>query len=200
MRKMSVIFFALAAVGCAVASGNPTSSERNGVVVVKTGEVFKVVYQMPQASTVKITILNDNDQEVFSEKIISTGKFIRPYNLSHLPKGNYKICVDDQNGRHVETQCNTESKEAGVVGVAHENGLIAHVVRLKNVDNKFLVSILQHGQADVEIHIYDQEQKLVYSEMQRLDGNFARVYALKNLDGATIGVVNQGKEKLFSVD
>jgi len=55
--------------------------------VVKNGDVFKVTYQGSVESTVKMTIFDANEQPIFTERIISHGKFKRPYNFSQLPKG-----------------------------------------------------------------------------------------------------------------
>jgi hypothetical protein len=43
---------------------------------------------------------------------------------------------------------------------------------------------------------------LIYSEDQPANRDFAKIYALKNLEGATITVVNKssGKEKRFQAD
>src|SRR5215467_12788974 len=99
MKKMKVIFLCLAMVGCVAVFGKPDFSESK-VAVVKNGSVFKVIYQGSVETMVKVTILNSDNLPIFSEKIISRGSFLRPYNFSHLPKGDYKICVDDQNGKH----------------------------------------------------------------------------------------------------
>jgi len=200
MKKMSVIFFALAAVGCAVALGSPKFSESK-VAILKNGEVFKVIYEGPRETLVKVTILNPDDQVIFSEKIISHGNFLRPYNFSKLPKGDYKICVDDQNGKHVEKLCSTEAKEVDSNFEVNDFELLAHVAKLQNADNKYLVCIPQQRETEVEIHIYDQDQQLVYSE-KKVEGNFAKVYVLKNLAGASIGIAKRssGEEKLFKFD
>src|SRR5258708_7988949 len=107
MKKMSVVLVALGTIGCAVELGSPKSSE-GGVAIIKNGAVVKVIYQGPSESVVKVTILDGDDQKVFEEKIYSNGKFIRPYNLSQLPQGDYKICVDDKNGKHMEKICSSD--------------------------------------------------------------------------------------------
>jgi|GEM_PF-1328981 hypothetical protein len=200
MKKMSVIFFALAAVGCAVAFGNPKFSQGK-VAIVKNGEVFKVIYEGPAETLVKVTILGPDDQEIFSEKIISHKNFLRPYNFSQLPRGDYKICVDDQNGQHVEKICNTELRGVDPDAMIDEQDLRAHVVKLKDAPDKYLVAIPKQEETEVEIHVYNQDHLLVFTEKQKLDQGFAKVYVLKNLEGATIGVAQQsGKEKLFRIE
>src|SRR5882724_6573826 len=126
MKKMCFIFLALATAGCAAAFGNSITK----VAVVRNGGVVKVIYKNPVASVVKVTILDAETNPLFTEKIISHGEFIRPYNLSQLPKGDYTICVDDQNGTHEEKICNTESPVDFADGVMAEDMLMAHVLKI----------------------------------------------------------------------
>jgi hypothetical protein len=197
MKKMSVIFFALTTVGCAVAFGSPKFSESK-IAVVKSGEVVKVIYECPMEMLVKVTILSPESEVIFSEKILSHGNFLRPYNFSQLPQGDYRICVDDDNGRHVESICNTESNEVNLVST----NLIAYVTKLKNADNKYLVAVPQQGETEVENHVYDKNQDLVYSEMKKVNKGYAEVYVLKNLEGGTIGVAQRssGNEITFRAE
>jgi hypothetical protein len=198
MKKLNVIFFSLAMVGCVGVFGKPVFSESK-VAVVKTGKVFKVIYEGPKEAKVKITILNSDDLPIFSEKIISHGSFARPYNFSQLPEGDYKICVDDQNGKHVEKLCNTESREARAGLEVNYYEPLAHVVKLQNTENKYLVCIPKQREAEMDVRIYNKDQDLVFSEMKNAEDSFAKVYVLQNLEGASIGVANRssGEEKLF---
>jgi len=200
MRKMCFIFIALAA-GCAVALGNSATLESK-VAVVRNGEVFKVIFKSQEESTVKVTILDNDRTPIFTEKIFSHGEFVRPYNLSNLPQGDYKICIDDQNGEHVEKVCSTEP---GIVRREREvadKAMIAHVLKIQGADNKYLVSIPHQNEGEAEIHIYDQRNQLIYTEKLTLDSDFAKVYALQNLDGATFGFTGRlsSKEKLVSIE
>ena len=187
-------------VGCVGVFGKPNFSWSR-IEIVKKGEVFKVIYQGPAKATVNVSKLNADNLSVFSEKIVSPGSFIRPYNFSKLPKGDYKICVDDQNGVHVEKLCNTESKDVEAHLEVNRNELLAHVSKLQNENNKYLVCVPHQRETELEIRIYDQDQQLVFTEKKAVD-NFAKVYTLKNLAGASIGVAKRstGEEKLFKLE
>ncbi|HLZ16098.1 MAG TPA: hypothetical protein VKQ08_03625 [Cyclobacteriaceae bacterium] len=200
MKKMSVFLLALATVGCAVALGGPEFSE-SSVAILKNGAVIKVIYQGPVESVVKVTILNADNQKVFEEKINSNGKFVRPYNLSELPEGDYKFCVDDKNGKHMETICSTD-RGVDQVTDAKDTQWLVHVAKLNGTENKYMVSIPYQGDAEVAVSIYDKNQQLIFSEQQRIVSPFAKVYSLKNLDEASILVVNPSlkKEKRFFIE
>ncbi len=72
----------------------------------------------------------------------------------------------------------------------------AHVVKIKGVENKFMVAIPHQADDEVAINIYDQDEQLVFSEKQKLNTDFAKVYVLKNLEGGTIKVVNETSKKV----
>jgi len=179
MKKMIMILLALATVGCVVSFGG-TKGPESHMAVVKAGEVFKVIYESPVSTQVKVTISDADGNEVFAEKVASDEGFIRPYNFSLLPKGEYKISVTDKDAVYSEN-INTRGKE-----------WIANVARLRDREAKYMVSIPYQGPGEVAIEVYDQHQQLVYTEKQVMQGDFARIYNLKNLEeGATVQVVNQ---------
>jgi len=123
MKKMSVIFIILITVCYGVVSGSSEGVERK-IRVVKTGSIYRVTYRRPLQTLVRVAILDEAGNKVFSERIISNGSFTRPYNLSQLPKGNYKICVRDDLGEYTKV-------------LRHGSGdWIAHIAKLNCEGNK----------------------------------------------------------------
>jgi len=178
MKKTIMILLALVTVGCVVSFGGANGPESH-MAVVKTGEIVKVIYESSVSMQVKVTISDADGNEVFAEKVASDEGFIRPYNFSLLPKGNYKISLADKDGEHSEN-ISTRDKE-----------WVANVVKLSTPEDKYMVSIPYQGPGEVVIQVYDQREQLVYSETQVLESGFAKIYNLKNLEGATVQVVNQ---------
>jgi hypothetical protein len=184
MRKMIVFVLMLVTVGYAMSfAGLP--SEDN-LVVVQRGDVFKVLYSGQSDAPVKVAILDNRGTEVFSEKLDASNGFIRPYNLSQLPRGDYKICVLDESGEQAEKIC-TRVKEWP-----------ARISRMNDTEDKFMLTIPHQANTEVSISIYDKDNTLLYSANENITGGYAKVYVLKNLtEGATIKLVNQatGEEK-----
>ncbi len=178
MKKMIMILLALVTVGCVVSFGG-TKGPESHMAVVKTGEIIKVIYESSVSSLVKVTISDQDGNEVFAEKVASNEGFIRPYNLSLLPKGDYKISLTDKDGEYSE-KVTTREKE-----------WIANVAKLKGPEEKYLVAVPYQGPGEVAVLVYDQNEQLVYSETQAMQGDFAKIYNLKNLDRGTVQVVNQ---------
>jgi hypothetical protein len=184
MKKMIMILLALVTWGCVVSFGG-TKGPESHMAVVKTGEIIKVIYESPVSSQVKVTISDADGNEVFAEKVESAEGFIRPYNFSLLPKGDYTISLADKNGEYSENIC-TRDKE-----------WVANVIKLGAREEKYMVSIPYQGPGEVAIQVYDQHEQLVYSETVVMQTDFAKIYNLKNLDeGATVHVVNQSSGEM----
>src|SRR5688572_16015049 len=79
LLKSVILVCAMAATSFATAASFTVKESKNSV--------FKVQYVSEQKGTVEVTILNKQNEIVFSEAISSTGSFIRPYNFSNLTEG-----------------------------------------------------------------------------------------------------------------
>jgi len=72
------------------------------MAVIRHGNIFKVIYQSPYLSCVKVSISDENGQEVFKEELICNQGFIRPYNFAELPKGDYTIQLSNGSEKKME--------------------------------------------------------------------------------------------------
>ena len=185
---MSVLVM-LAAVGCGVSSAR----SENRVAIIRSGEVFKVIYKNEEPSSVKVAISDEDGTQVFSEELISTHGFIRPYNFSQLPKGDYTISVTDNSGRKSE-RVSLNNKPWG-----------AHISSLQPDHKRIMVAVQdkQQPNSNFSIEILDQNNELVYSENQKAETEFAKVFNLKMLEkGATVNLINHvtGETISFRVD
>lgn len=186
MKKMSLILFVLVTVSCAVVLGGTHPR----LAVVKTGDIFKVIYKDQSTCSVRLSILDADGQEVFTEKVASQGGFVRPYNFSELPKGNYTLRVVDPTGEYIEKISWEEPQ------------WFAHVAKVKGKEKKYMVVIPHQFNQGVVINVYNHNQELVFSELKNPTDDFARIYNLKNVAGGTIQLVNQssGEEKVFTTE
>jgi len=108
----------------------------------------------PVEAIVKVTILDAENREVFEEKITSNGKFIRPYNLSELPKGVTRFVLmtkRENTWRNFATPI-----QVMITQVAPLTGSgFVHITKLSGAENKYVISIPYQGDAEVAIRIYD---------------------------------------------
>jgi hypothetical protein len=172
MKRICSVFFALMiASGIAMAADKPVSS--SAVAVVKNGSVFKLFYKATGRTDVKIAIYAADDKLVFSETLRQVDGFLRPYNFSKLPEGEYTLEVTDESGRKVERLSYIQGKIQN----------IAKVVRVAGEDHKYLLSVPNKGSDVLTVKIYNADGNILYTGTEAINGDFARIYNLKELNG-----------------
>jgi hypothetical protein len=155
----------------------------SGMAIVKgSGNgMFKVYYKAAETANVKVTILNEDEKEVFSETIRKVNGFVRPYLFGNLPQGSYTIRVED--GTNVQT-----SK------VEYRSGEIEKLIQVRKLtaeEGKYLLTASGKGHDEITINIYDPSDKLLFTETQSINDEFARVYNLSKIkEGAVFEVVH----------
>ena len=141
-----------------------------GIAVIKKDEsTFNLFYKPVSSTNVRVSILNEDGSEVFSESLKSKDGFVRPYNFSHLAEGKYTITVEGQDESHSQSIIYKHS----VVPKA------ANVVKM--MDDKYLVSIRgDMVDGKVKVNIYNGS-KLIHQTESDVNGDFAQVYNLQKV-------------------
>lgn len=172
MKKLFALFGMLTlAVSFSVAGGKDYPSG-NEVSIVKTGLAIKVFYKAEGSRYAKVSILDAKGNLIFYDVVKARNGFIRSYNISELPYGAYTVKVSDSNG--VRSQA---FEVSGPVSMPYK------VTRLEKQD-KYLLSIPSGNAQVVRVKIFDEQLNVLYSGTEKLRGDFAKVYHIKNLKGA----------------
>jgi hypothetical protein len=139
--------------------------------------LYKLYYKSEKKGTVKISIIDEKGRSIFDETMKKVDGFLRPYNFEGLPEGQYSIKVEDENGKTVEKVNYKSGRVEKLIGVHKLVG-----------ENKYLLSIASPKPEDVFIYIFDDNDNLVYNEIQSIKGEFAQVYNLNDMKSFTIEV------------
>ena len=172
MKKILFLLVLVIAVGSVSANGIDPKSPV-GVSVIKAGTTFKVFYQGAQSGTVKVSIANGKGDIVFSETMRKIENFMRPYNFSSLPAGEYTITIVDGNGK----------RSHNITHSVQSNERAASLSRLRD-GGKYLLTVPNVGQEALTVKIFDASNGLLYSNTEVIDGNFAKLYNLLHVSGA----------------
>ena len=100
MKKITTLAFVFALMSVSFVNAhdkNPKSPV--GMSVIKYKNIVKVFYKGEQAGKVKVTIYNAQGRAVYNETLRNMEDFMRPYNFSFLPAGDYTIEVTDEKGK-----------------------------------------------------------------------------------------------------
>ncbi len=139
--------------------------------------LYKVYYKSDRPGKVKVSIIDESGNTVFDETMRKIDGFLRPYNFKGLPEGQYTIKVEDENGKSVEK-------------VNYKSGRVEKLIQVRKLadENKYVLSIISPKPEDVFIYIFDDNNNLIYNEIQSINGEFAQVYNLKDTKSFTIEV------------
>lgn len=176
MKKMVVVLLALFCTSTLLYAR--TDHTKGKVAVLKNDALIKVCYESPSKSTVDVFIRDLEGRELFHEQI-NDSSFIRPYNFSKLPRGDYQLLIRDDAGEHVEKIMH------------YDRAYIGHVVKLDDSGNKYLVTIPKMGNNEVSICVYDANDNLVFTEVADHHSDYAKVYNLKNFNDASIEIFDR---------
>ncbi len=159
------------------------------IVAAQGAEVFKVVYKGSTSGKVKMNILDSKGRIIHATSFAGQDGFICPVNFKGLPSGNYTIELIDGNGSSQQT--------VNYVTV-HDRKSI-HMTRLLDDEGRLLFTVVNAQDELIMVRIYDQHQKLIYSQSQKLKGDFAQVFRIPaGLTNYTVEVSDvAGNDKYF---
>ncbi|GHM99260.1 hypothetical protein WSM22_07500 [Cytophagales bacterium WSM2-2] len=183
MRKICVVLAGV--LFCTLVSANgadkPVPASSSVVVTNSNGSsLFKLYYRSVKPQKVKVSLLDETGTAIYSETLKSNNGFVRPYNLENMAKGEYTIQVEDENGKTVEKVNYSVGKVEKWI----------KVTKVTNELNKFVLTIASDKKTDVTIKIFDSESNEVYSGTEEVNGTFAKVYTLNNLDSFSFEVTD----------
>lgn len=169
---LAVLAVAVSTLG--FASDNLDDAKGTAKAVITTtsrASVYKLVYNSAKSGLVRVIIKDKTGRVVMEDEIQSQKGFVRPYNFSGMPAGNYNVTVADANGK-------TE------LAVAYSN-LTASNVRKAEVtaleNQKYQLRLVGCTANAVEVTIFDRNNQQIHSEMLTQQGSFIRVYDLSKL-------------------
>jgi len=183
MKTKSVLLAVMMMSASLVALANEPGNPRVKVVNQKESGIYRLIYAGGKSGDVKMNILNDAGQVLFSETIKSSEGFIRSLNFKGMTPGQYTVKIDN----------------GGVTEVSTVNHLTATqttsgYVRLAKTGEtgKYLLAVSNAMEESMTVKIYDGSNNLVHDEMLKVDGSYGVVYNLKDISGVpTFEVTNK---------
>jgi len=173
MKKIAMLSFGVLFSTMMFAGVANEISDASKVSVKKGKESnFIVMYKPEKAMNVRVAIVNELGNTIFSETLKNTEGFMRPYNFSGLSEGIYTIEIADASGEHTEL-------------IDFRTGNVEKSINVKKIaGSKYLLTASGEGKEDITINIYDAFDTLIHSETAVTDGNFGQVYNLGKMDNA----------------
>jgi hypothetical protein len=172
MKKLPFVFSLLMLISGVVFAGIENPAPVSGIAILKSGDIVKVLYKGQKPSKVSVVILDEKNHVVFSESVNKRADFVRPYNLSNLPEGDYKIVVEDENGKREDN-----------IRHGKENSKVLSSIIHAREKQKCAVTLFSKVEAQVKITITDSQKNLLASDSFSVNGQSSRLFNLENVKG-----------------
>lgn len=137
--------------------------------------VYNIHYKAAEKGTVKLSILDGKNNVVYTEVLVNTSSFIRPFNFSQLQAGEYKIVLEDKNGKQ---------SEKVQYSLSHVTSSVS-VLPVLNQDGKYRLNVHNNGAENVDVRIFTQEGLLIHDQRLNVSGNHALIFNLKKVSSPT---------------
>lgn len=172
----------------AVFAGNATDAPEPGFSILKNGSVIHLLYKSSTPSNVRVTIIDEKNNLVYTEVLKRIDGFNRPYNMNSLPLGKYTFEVEDYSGI---------SRKNVVIG-PKKNDMAVHVERVHGTEGKILLMVGKSSKG-FTMRLEDKFGRKLYSESKTIDSDFASVYNFSKVRGEVSVVVTDfhGNETKF---
>ena len=143
------------------------------IKIINRGDTFSVFYRSGLVCDTKIAIFDENGNEIFREVIKNMCDIVRSYNFSKLPYGEYEIKASNE----LETK---KTKVSYRDPEAESEEPLYHVTKLR--DNTYLLMVPKSGHNKIAISIANDQAQILYRKRENTQGDFARVFYLKDAD------------------
>jgi hypothetical protein len=185
MKTKSLFIAALVVFSAAVSALGKEDPSNVGLAVinVKGTEVYKIVYKGETTGKVKVNIYNATGAVVFTETLSKVDGFILPLNFNGLQFGEYTVELIDAAGKKLE-KVSYLPKGKSIKNI--------HVAKVGNEEGKYIVAVSNDGAEVIDVKIYDNANNLIYNQTETINGDFAKIYSIKNLTvGFTLEVTDK---------
>lgn len=189
MKKTLSIFSLLAMLSSVVFAGGIEDPKASSTMAMmkKDNKHVQVFYKGDKATNVQISIYDSENKRKFSEVVKNSEGFSRPYDLSKLKAGEYRIEMNDGINTIVET-VNTQ---------ASAPTFLLQVIKLQHEANKYVVMASHKNASSLTIRIEDTAHNLLLEHNDTMHEQYAKVFTLsENLQHCTFIVTNNKGEEL----
>ena len=165
--KITLLVIACVLMSFAAMAASPSSLS----ITASSPKTFKIAYTNAEAGTVKVSIYDAANQLLFVEVLNNVASFVRPYNFSEMPEGEYTIVVNDKNGKHAEKINYASNKINSFISVSE----------IINEENKYVLNVTNNGTEEVWVRIFDNENAMIHEQAVEVTGSFGLIYNLNHV-------------------
>jgi hypothetical protein len=124
---------------------------------------------------------------VFSEEVKSRTGFVRPYNMTNLPEGEYRVVIQDETNIREESISTVKKHDKSLIGI------------IKASEQKVAVTFYTKQEDALRVTILNDKNTVLFSDEFAVDGQACKLFNLKSIEGATLIKVADKDGELKSI-
>ena len=160
-------------------------------VVMLSGKKVMLKVQNPSMQQIKINITDQTNQNLYSASLPEKEAFLKVYDLSKLPEGDYKLTLE-LNNKVLEKDVRIKGNESSIISEATQ-----YLPYFSKKDNDLLVSYLNTGSNKVSVSFSNNANQF-FTDTPEKQVSIQRSYSLKNLEPGQYTVELSSGDKLYS--
>ena len=173
MKKtvLLIALFVLTSVST-IMTASPVAEITNDIIVVKEPgkQLYHLYYESRKAENVKVVVMDEYKNRLFSKTIKNTKGFTLPINFLDANEGKYEIMIQDGTGT---------TFKAVEVSAAGNMELVSSKLS-KVEDGKIRLTVSGPITDEITVYIYDDEKLLFQDEISNA-GGFTKLYDLRSV-------------------
>lgn len=181
MKKLLTL--ALAATLGVATLANASNEDLKTLSSVKATEKKVNITLREGLGKVRLAILNPDGKKLHQQFVKVKQDVVVPYDLSKLPAGEYQVVIESniKEPSHDVAMFTVETKES-----KSSMPLVAYGKSID--DDSFRLSVVGLEEPGVQVEIYDQKGKTIYSEKIDQPEGFVKVFHLSNLTTKDVSI------------
>lgn len=186
LEKLMVMAFLVLATNPLLANDNNSLETLVSVKKLEPGKV-QLAYYGKTPEIVRVYIYDQDNKEVFRERIKSTYGIKKPYDLTELPYGEYKFKIkvaDEVTTHNINHEAPDYPGDVKLHASAYDDG-------------KIMTIVMGPGYKDFKLRIYDQHNKLLFQQDIKQAENYGRVFNLQDSGAREVHLVLSDKRQIL---
>jgi hypothetical protein len=181
MKKLLTL--ALAATLGVATFANASNEDLKTLSAVKATEKKVSITLREGLGKVRLAILNSDGKKLHQQFVKVTNDVLVPYDLSQLPAGEYHVMIESniKEPSHDVAMFTVETKES-----KSSYPLVAYGKSIDNVS--FRLSVIGLEEPGVQVEIFDQKGRTIFTENIHQAEGFTKVYRLEDLTTQDVSI------------
>ena len=160
-------------------------------VIMLSGKKVMLQVQNPSMQQIKFNITDESNQNLYSASLPEKESYLKVYDLSNLPEGDYKLTLE-LNNKVLEKDVRLKGDNSSIISEATH-----YLPYFNKKDNDLLVSYLNTTNKNVSVSFY-RNADLFFSDTPEKRMNIQCSYNLKNLQPGQYTVELSSSDKMYS--